>query len=179
MDQPTGGTTPDTPITLSFAMTSEDVRHGLSVQAKAASRSGANRWLVLVVVVVAVLFAFAAASTGLRFSTDGLVLLLPVVVLVLVLVLWTQRRSQQRLAETHGQLDVRLDDTGVTVVSATARTESTWAAYGRYAETSKAFVLLSPGRSALIFTTLPKRALASQADAERLRVLLDRHLPKA
>lgn len=168
----------EAPLTLTYTPTAADVRDGLKVQTRAAGRlvPGTARFNILLFGMLVGIVFLAGRLFGARFTALDLVLLVPVAVLVFGLVTWLQHRAHQRVAEAHGTLEMSFDDSGVTVVSATSRTENGWAAYGRYVETPKAFILLSPGRSAMIFTALPKRGLSDPADVDRLRALLDRHL---
>lgn len=73
--------------------------------------------------------------------------------------------------------------TSVTETGIAAETEHTtliqrWSVFRGYRETRDHMVLLSRDPNILLVEVLPKRGLRSAQDAERLRTLVSRHLPR-
>jgi hypothetical protein len=87
-------------------------------------------------------------------------------------------RQFQRLGERQGTFRVTVTDAGVTVATDNSSTALTWGAQPRYRETEDVFVMLSPDKNASCFTVLPKRAVRTPEDVDRLRAILDRHLTR-
>jgi hypothetical protein len=72
-------------------------------------------------------------------------------------------------------LRATMSEQGVVISGGSRESRTTWSDYGSYMETEQAFILRgSDGKGRL--TPLPKRGLADEGEAARLRVLLDRHL---
>lgn len=69
------------------------------------------------------------------------------------------------------------DDDAVCFTGADMATRRGWRSLGGYVETAAGFVLLSPAPYLLVVHYLPKRSLGRD-DTERLRAILDRHLPR-
>lgn len=91
---------------------------------------------------------------------------------------WLLARQFQRLAERQGTFRVTVTDAGVTVAMDNSSTALNWAAQPRYRETKDVFVTLSPDKNASSFTVLPKRAVRTPEDVDRLRAVLDRNLTR-
>ncbi|MFD7441858.1 YcxB family protein [Streptomyces sp. NPDC059909] len=68
-------------------------------------------------------------------------------------------------------------DDGVRFAGTHMETRRGWRSLGGYVETAAGFVLLTPAPYLLVVHYLPKRSLG-KADTDRLRGILDRHLPR-
>ncbi|MFF6977423.1 hypothetical protein ACFZAV_06675 [Streptomyces sp. NPDC008343] len=84
----------------------------------------------------------------------------------------------QKANRHHGRIRVTLDDEGVRVTGAHADIRTAWSNYGSYAESGRVFILRSPDRLGNCAMVLVKRGAAELYDVDRLRTLLDRHLPR-
>lgn len=78
-----------------------------------------------------------------------------------------------------GPWTVNVDDSidGVCFTGTHMETRRGWRSLGGYVETAGGFVLLTPAPYLLVAHYLPKRALGRD-DTNRLRGILDRHLPR-
>ncbi|MFJ1603895.1 YcxB family protein [Streptomyces sp. NPDC088253] len=92
---------------------------------------------------------------------------------------WLQARQVSRVSERQGVFRVRVTDAGVSVATDNTTASVNWAAQPRYREKPDIFVLFSADKNATCFTVLPKRAVRTPADVERLRAILDRNLTRA
>ncbi|MFJ5528866.1 YcxB family protein [Streptomyces sp. NPDC093261] len=90
----------------------------------------------------------------------------------------TSARQLLRANQHHGVMRVTVAEEGVRVVSVHVETRMAWANYGSYAETERCFVLRSPDRAGTCAVVLVKRGVRAPEDVDRLRALLDRHLPR-
>ncbi|MGW2559934.1 YcxB family protein [Streptomyces sp. NPDC001514] len=68
-------------------------------------------------------------------------------------------------------------DDAVRFTGTDMETRRGWRAFGGYVETAAGFVLLSPAPYSVVVHYLPKRSMG-KADTDRLRGILDRHLPR-
>ncbi len=92
-----------------------------------------------------------------------------------------RQNAPQRMRDTpelYGPQTLTLAENGVHTRTATTEALVEWSTYERYAETTQSFVLFGPNRPGAARQILPKRALASPAEIERLRALLDHHLQR-
>jgi hypothetical protein len=103
-----------------------------------------------------------------------------IVLYALLLYFWPRLAGRQLMkAFAHqGALRVTVDETGVRTVGAQADARMLWGNFGSYAEGDRVFVLRSPDRAGRCANVLVKRGAADPADIDRLRALLDGHLPK-
>ncbi|MGW7523755.1 YcxB family protein [Streptomyces sp. NPDC054783] len=135
------------------------------------------RWTPFVMGCGALVEIMSLARGDKHFS-PGMLVSMVVATAVLALSPWLQARAFQRLAEQRGVFRVVVTESGVSVATDHTTASVAWAAQPRYRETARVFVLFSADKNATTFTTLPKRALADPADADRLRAILDRHLSR-
>ncbi|MEU3464465.1 YcxB family protein [Streptomyces sp. NPDC006733] len=87
-------------------------------------------------------------------------------------------RAMVKATKGAGETQVTVDDAGLLTVTQAASGTVFWQRFGRYVESETAFVLLSPDRNGTCLSILPKRALTTVADTDRLRALLDSHLER-
>ena len=92
------------------------------------------------------------------------------------------RRVSRRLVRDnpglHGPATLTVAEDGVHTRATTTESRVSWSRYQRYVETTESFVLLASNRPGAALQILPKRALATPAEIERLRALLDQHLQR-
>lgn len=92
------------------------------------------------------------------------------------------RRVSRRLVRDtpwlHGPAMLTVTEDGVHTRAATTESRVGWSRYQRYVETTESFVLLASDRPGAALQILPKRALATPAEIERLRALVDHHLQR-
>jgi YcxB-like protein len=90
------------------------------------------------------------------------------------------RRISRRLVRDnpglHGPATLTVTEDGLHTRAANTESRIGWSRYQRYVETAESFVLLASDRPGAALQVLPKRALATPAEVERLRALLDHHL---
>ncbi|WP_406860812.1 YcxB family protein [Streptomyces sp. HUAS MG47] len=92
-----------------------------------------------------------------------------------VLVPKLQGQQVHRLYASQGEFRVVVDDaTGVTLMARDIEMTYRWPLMGRYTETDELFVAMSPDKYGVGLVVLPKRGLATAADVDRMRALLDR-----
>ncbi|MEU9864039.1 YcxB family protein [Streptomyces sp. NPDC047971] len=85
-------------------------------------------------------------------------------------------RQMYGLVEPQGEVRAVVDDDGVTWTTGVSETTSRWAMLPLYVETPSLFVLLSADKAGVGVAALPKRGVASPADLERLRAVLERRV---
>ncbi|MER7487286.1 hypothetical protein ABTY20_15530 [Streptomyces sp. NPDC126497] len=78
----------------------------------------------------------------------------------------------------HGLLRITVGSQGVRTVSEHSDLRMGWANFGSYAESGRVFVLRSPDRAGNCAMVLVKQGVRGARGVERLRELLDRHLPR-
>ncbi|MCZ4121358.1 YcxB family protein [Streptomyces sp. H39-S7] len=88
-------------------------------------------------------------------------------------------RTLAKGARRNGEVRTTVDGSGLLVATETSSSTVSWQRFGRYVETDTAFILLSPDRNGTCLNILPKRAATAPADLDRLRALLDGHVPRA
>lgn len=166
-------------VELAYTMTADDIQHGMRTKTKA-TRTGrialaTFRVTLVLLAVVLILYVVIAVAGGLEPDWQDLApgLVAPVLT---GLILVVRRRTYGQLAARMGSLRASVDDQAVRVTNEHSSSVNAWSAYGSYVETDRAFVLLSPDKGRIVFTVLPKRGLADEADARRLREILARHL---
>jgi hypothetical protein len=86
-----------------------------------------------------------------------------------------QARQFQRLSQQRGTFRVTVTDAGVSVATDNTTATVDWVAQPRYRERPDLFVLFSADKNASCFTVLPKRAVRTPEDVDRLRAILDRN----
>jgi hypothetical protein len=82
-----------------------------------------------------------------------------------------------RTVSWQGEYRTTVGAEGVTTRSDHASLEQRWSMFRGFRERRDHFVLLSRDPGILVVEMLPKRGLGSEADVDRLRALLARHLP--
>ncbi|MFF3416999.1 YcxB family protein [Streptomyces sp. NPDC002698] len=87
-------------------------------------------------------------------------------------------RRLQRLAEPHGTVHMTVTDAGVTATTDKGTRVRRWGARHRYRETRTVFVVLGSDTTADAPTLLPKRAVRTPEDIDRLRAILDRNMTR-
>jgi hypothetical protein len=92
------------------------------------------------------------------------------------------RRLSRRLVRDNpglqGPARLAVTEDGLHTRAANVESRVGWSRYQRYVETKESFVLLASDRPGAALQVLPKRALATPAEIERLRALLDQHLQR-
>ncbi|MFF3888837.1 YcxB family protein [Streptomyces sp. NPDC001914] len=164
-------------VELEYRPTVGDLSSALRAR-RGVSKAGRRQFWVLGGAAVVVAVEVALKLAGQDAST------LPVIWLVvfgslLALSPWLQARQFHRLAERQGTFRVAVTDAGVTVATDNSTTVLNWVAQPRYRETQDAFVMISSDKNAVGFTVLPKRAVRTPEDVDRLRAILDRNLTRA
>ncbi|WNZ11565.1 YcxB family protein [Streptomyces sp. 11x1] len=149
-----------------------DFREAVRVSARASAAGRWGRALLLFAAGAGLLVTVVTLALGAL--PDARALMTPVAAGGLVLLPRLQARLLHRRAAALGLHRAVLDPWGVTVAHdrGTER-PARWSQVSRYAETPHTFVLLS-GAHAPRLTVLPKRGLATPADADRLRAVLTR-----
>ncbi|MEO3974948.1 YcxB family protein [Streptomyces sp. CAU 1734] len=105
-----------------------------------------------------------------------------VLVVFVVLVVWGYPRAQaahvQRLVGWQGEYRVTVSPDGVTCRTDHSTLIQEWPVFRGYRETAGHFVLLSRDPGIMYLSVLPKRGVRETGDSERLRALLDLHIPR-
>ncbi|WP_448319323.1 hypothetical protein [Streptomyces sp. CO7] len=127
---------------------------------------------------LAVVVTAAAVATGsLAYGAFGSLLLVEAVVCALLPVL--SARGQAKAIESMlVPFTVTVDGDGIRSVTATLDSHMAWGAFGGYIETDNLFVLCGPEPGGRRGGWIAKRGASDQAALDRLRALLDRHLPR-
>ncbi|MGW3910169.1 hypothetical protein ACWEBX_01400 [Streptomyces sp. NPDC005070] len=141
------------------------------------STSGRRQYWVIgcAVVVAAVQMAEVLAGRG---GSLFLGVWLAIFVPLMLLSPWLMARQVLRLAERQGVFRVTVSDAGVTVRTDNSVTALNWVMQPRYREAKDVFVMISPDKNAVGFTVLPKRAVRTPEDVDRLRAILDHNLTR-
>ncbi|MEV5598584.1 YcxB family protein [Streptomyces sp. NPDC052496] len=168
---------PGTGIELGYRMTVEDFREGLRARTRAMPAARWQGWLMTggAVLVLAVLVWTWVADGAVDVR---LAVIAPALLAVRLVMPWLLARQFHRRAESMGDFRAVVDENGVTVTNLQRSSVLTWQAVNRYAETSRAFVLLGGDRNVTDMTILPKRGAARAADVERLRALFEGRLTR-
>ncbi|KUO21676.1 YcxB family protein [Streptomyces dysideae] len=89
-----------------------------------------------------------------------------------------QAHHALRTVSWQGEYRTSVSETGIATETAHVMLEQRWSVFRGYRETRDHVVLLSRDPNILLVEVLPKRGLRSPQDAERLRALVSRHLPR-
>nr|WSU71924.1 YcxB family protein [Streptomyces anulatus] len=89
-----------------------------------------------------------------------------------------QAHHALRTVSWQGEYRTSVTETGITAETTHATLVQRWSIFRGYRETRDHVVLLSRDPNILLVEVLPKRGLRSPQEAERLRALLSRHLPR-
>lgn len=99
-----------------------------------------------------------------------------------VAVIWStphlQAHHALRTVSWQGEYRTSVSETGIAAETAHATLVQRWSVFLGYRETRDHLVLLSRDPNILLVEVLPKRGLRSPQDAERLRALVSRYLPR-
>ncbi len=184
---------------LEFDYVPDDLRETERIYRRQISRSVTHRvpggrWL-LALIILAVIFLPMIFSNYLRNAapappaapaaspaplTDLLVQLIPWLLIfgfIWFFVFRNLRRRHERTLAADPTLNLRqmvdVTDAGIVQQNGMARTEWNWTAFDRFYESDRLFLLPLAARRILM---LPKRALATPADVDALRQLLEEHI---
>lgn len=130
-------------------------------------------------------FLVCAAVTGVQIAADGPGSLdaadwvLPFVPVLLFLMPRLTSGTAAKANAHHGLLRTTVDHVGIRVRGTRGESFNEWSNFGGHLETRTAFLLRSPDKAGRQIVILPKRGLADEAAASRLRALLDAHLRQA
>ncbi|KOG09981.1 MULTISPECIES: YcxB family protein [Streptomyces] len=89
-----------------------------------------------------------------------------------------QARHALRTVAWQGEYHSSVSGAGLTAETAHVSLRQRWSVFRGYRETRDHFVLFSRDPNVLLVEVLPLRGLRSPEEAERLRALLDRRLPR-
>ncbi|WP_063726043.1 YcxB family protein [Streptomyces monomycini] len=175
--EPHSGAGAGTRIEFAYRMAVEDFRDGLRARARVSV--AARRYRVLVIVGAVLLLGVMVWTWAAQGTVDVPLVVIPVALLVMMFVSPRMLARQfHRRTEAMGEFRAVVDESGVTVTNRQRTSTLTWRAVNRYAETPRAFVLLSGDRNITDMTILPKRGASHPADAERLRALIEGRLTR-
>jgi len=156
---------------LVFRPTRADVRAGIAVRDRL-------RRLHLVRWGLTGLFLALAARSALAERGSAISL---AVALFCAALIWSIPHAQAhhvlRTVSWQGEYRATVTDDGIRVETEHVTLVQRWSVFRGHRETRDHFVLLSRDPNILLVEVLPKRGLAREADADRLRALLARHLP--
>ncbi|WP_369272076.1 YcxB family protein [Streptomyces sp. R11] len=89
-----------------------------------------------------------------------------------------QAHHALRTVSWQGEYRTSVSETGITAETEHVTLVQRWSVFRGYRESPDHVVLLSRDPNILLVEVLPKRGLHSPQDAERLRTLVSRHLPR-
>ncbi|WP_225799078.1 YcxB family protein [Streptomyces sp. NK15101] len=119
-------------------------------------------------VLAAIAQATVTVSTGLFLLLAGLIWAMP----------HFQANHALRTVEWQGEYRASVSETGIEMETAHVSLLQRWSVFRGYRETRDHLVLLSRDPNILLAEVLPLRGLRSPEEADRLRVLVDGHLPR-
>ncbi|MFE1287030.1 hypothetical protein [Streptomyces sp. NPDC058751] len=165
-------------VELEYRPTAEDFTSAVRALMRVGRES--RKWFWWFVYFVVASFVSAAISWSEGHMTSVAIRLggLPVFLCIAWSVPVSWARRLQREAEPHGTSRVTVTNTGVIVTTDRSTKVREWAAQPRYRETRGVFVVLGPDKSIDGMTLLPKRAVRTPEDVDRLRAILDRNLTR-
>ncbi|MGW3492227.1 YcxB family protein [Streptomyces sp. NPDC001020] len=159
-------------VELVYRPTRADVLAGVMVRERR-RRLHLARWGFAVLFLVFAVQAVTSEKTS---------VLSAVVALFCSAVFWSiphlQAHHALRTVAWQGEYRTAVTDTGVTAETAYVTLVQRWSVFRGYRETRDHVVLLSRDPNILLVEVLPKRGLRAPQDVDRLRALLDRHLPR-
>ncbi|MBT2383537.1 YcxB family protein [Streptomyces sp. ISL-11] len=181
MSEATTAPVSDGSLTFEYELTAADIRSGLRARTRSVPRARALRVLLpLAYVVFATLLLVAAGGPGgLRGRDWGPLGVGAWCVLAVLFLPVLQARAFHRTARLQGPTRTTVAAGGIAGASARSSQSMAWSLFARYAETKDVFMLLSADKGGNCLVVLPKRALTAPGDVDRLRALLDAHLPRA
>ncbi|MGW0396091.1 YcxB family protein [Streptomyces sp. NPDC003042] len=168
----------DEAVRLVYRATTADLNDAVRARNSRTPAGRRRRWVYVGIAVpfLALSVLSALGSDGIQPVSVGLAagaLSIPVTALIFPRL---QVRAFAELLEKAGEMRAVVDDSGVQLTTADTATRIGWAAQPAYAETDRAFVMLSADKQAVGMTVLPKRGAQAPADVDRLRAILDRNL---
>ena len=105
-----------------------------------------------------------------------------VLFLLVVLLVWGYPRLQaaqvQRLVGWQGEYHTTVSPAGITCRTDHGTLIQKWSVFQGYRETAGHFVLLSRDPNIMCVDILPKRGVHETGNLERLRAILDQHIPR-
>lgn len=163
-------------VELEYSWERQDMADAVRLLLRKRGRAGLIHhpaFLVLIALIGAALLA-TADSAG-SFSYGVMLTVWP------VLMYFAPRLSAAQMLKAqqhHGQMRVTVGPDGVRQISAHAEARTGWPNYGSYAESDSVFILRSPDKAGRCAVILPKRGAHTPEDVDRLRAVLDGHLPR-
>ncbi|MFC9848556.1 YcxB family protein [Streptomyces sp. NPDC060223] len=163
-----------TVVELAYRPQAADTLVGLQVRERI-KRTG----LLLRVVLLFLLIGQWLVSAVVRGSVD---VVSTVLFLLVVLLLWGYPRLQaaqvQRLVGWQGEYRATVTPAGITCRTDHGTLIQKWSVFQGYRETASHFVLLSRDPNIMWVGVLPKRGVHETENIERLRAILDQHIPR-
>ncbi|MFD6490408.1 YcxB family protein [Streptomyces sp. NPDC060188] len=165
-------------VELEYLPTVADYTSALKARRRVSRAGRIQRRFLIVLGFLVVMAVVSATISGEApdFSSVWVVLC----VLLIWFMPWLQARQVHRISQQRGTFRVTVTDAaGVSMATDNTTVTVDWAAQPRYHERPDLFVLLSADKNASCFTVLPKRALRTPEDVDRLRAILDRRTTRA
>ncbi|MDX3849633.1 hypothetical protein [Streptomyces sp. AK02-01A] len=168
-------------VELIYRPTARDFAAALRARRRASPMARRQRKIFAIGLPFIAFCAVMAVITGGGVSDIPVPLLVPALFALVAVPLMPrlQARAFQKLAERQGELRTVVAAAGLHITTDHSSTAMDWTTRPRLAEGPDVFVLLSPDKHGFEFTVLPKRAVATPAEMEHLRSLLDRHTTRA
>ncbi|SDO89604.1 hypothetical protein SAMN04487981_114131 [Streptomyces sp. cf386] len=160
-------------VELAYRPTRTDILRGIQVRDRI-RRLALLRWAL----------TSLFAGYALFLATGGAKAVLSVAIFLLTAVaIWGMPRIQAnhvfRIVSWQGGYRTTVTDAGIRAETEHATLVQRWSMFRGYRETREHMVLLSRDPNILVLEVIPKRGAADPADVDRLRGLLDQHLPRA
>ncbi|MFI9105927.1 YcxB family protein [Streptomyces fildesensis] len=166
------------PVLLGFTLTADDFAGALKARRGKTTQGRLLRLIAVAGSVLCVLLLILWA-TGRGAFPWQMLLTAGITVAVVAAQPGLTGRALAKGTQRNGEVRTTVDESGLLVATRTSSSTVSWQTFGRYVETDSAFILLSPDKNGTCLNILPKRAAAAPADIDRLRALLDGHLPRA
>jgi hypothetical protein len=175
----------DAPIELLITeVTSDDLADAFAMRDRHL-QGPLRRWalrlgFLATVLAVGYVTLMSAGSPGIDVSEVGILVFAGVLALMTLrpkrMYRMTSRRIVRDNAGFFAPATVTITDSGIQRRTPTGQGAAGWEHYKVYAESNTSFVLFLSDRPSAAVEVLPKRALTTAGDVERMRVLLDRHV---
>ncbi|MFG2134318.1 hypothetical protein ACGFNV_42080 [Streptomyces sp. NPDC048751] len=179
MDEEQGVGVREDTVTLEYELQRADMTDAVRLLTRKRGKAGFIHRPAFLVCVA--LFAVGLIVVGVRNRDAGGMSYGVMFFVWVVLMFFAPRISAGQLLKAnqhHGTVRVTVGAAGVRTVSAHADMRMGWANYGSYTESDRVIALRSPDRAGRCAIVLAKRGARSPEDSDRLRALLDRHLPR-
>ncbi|PKV82940.1 YcxB family protein [Streptomyces sp. TLI_146] len=164
-------------VQVAYQATAAECQEAIRVLVKASPAGRRSRWIFTGMGLIFLALGLRVDDPGAAWDVGSLVFGTVTLVFFLAIAPRLQARQVYRQGQARGQRYITVDSWGVTAATQDERQWSSWAMFSRYLETPHLFVLLSADQKCMTF--LPKRAFHTPDDTDRLRQILDRHLPSA